>query len=125
MTTEQESARKWFSAESEDAEIWEGPFGSREEAVEQGHQNYGGAFWIDQGDPTTVDDAVQFLDLDELTESLEQNLVDNDLTGDDSIISWRDRPAAAAALEQWARDHMVVDPWYCMIGQAERIEAEP
>lgn len=119
---------RWFHAEDSSDASWSGPFETREACIQDGVDTYGTGFWINTG--TLVSNGIlDFLDIKNIIESLNQCAVDNDMAdpdGDDAVeLPDAQRAEAEAALVEWAAKFLRVNEWYSIDGKAERVEVEP
>ena len=110
---------KWFHAESDQDEEWQGPFATRElclaDALAQGE----GPWWVAQGMPT-IEDILDVLDVDWLVEEFNSRIADADIGGcdDDDRVElpeapWRDE--ANRALRAWAQQYLDIREWWQIV----------
>ena len=110
---------KWFHAESDQAEEWEGPFDSRDACVADALARCEGPWWIAQGAPTT-DAVLDVLDVDWLVEELNSRIATEEEIGgcdhEDRVepkASGRDE--ANRAFRAWAQQYLDIREWWQII----------
>lgn len=116
----------WFWATSREAEIWNGPESSREEAIEEAESNEeSGPIWVATGTETTIDNLCGLADPDEVeqfSERLREYGDDNGLLGEDSAVVVVDAKKAAAELSDWLRRNFKLEPrWFVVDGPKEKV----
>jgi hypothetical protein len=115
----------WGYGDSPNCENWCGAHDTREDAIGEGTDNYGGEpFYIQEG---RWIDAVDFFDVDQLLERAGEMLYDN--APEDAEFQWpRTQQVAVEALAKllkaWCAEHVRVSHWATR-GEPELIEPKP
>lgn len=100
----------WFSAGSEDAEEWDGPYTTREAA----------SLWINEHNPPRfiargkkpdAETLAQCIDLAEICERIDDALSEEWWSNDGPLIEINNRAAAEAAMVEWVRQHLSCAAW--------------
>lgn len=123
---------KWGHASSEEPDRWDGAFDTREEAIEDGRETYGGeTFWVQGGSSPLLTSLLP--DGEDMAEYVINALAEQaDGEAGESAADFPDvtREAKAdlaaklrAVVETWAAEHVKVEFWVA-VGTPERIEPE-
>jgi len=110
---------KWFHAESDQDEEWQGPFDSRDACVADALARCEGPWWIAQGAPTT-DAVLDVLDVEWLVEEFNSRIANADIGGCDDddrveIPKAAGRDEANRVLRAWAQQYLDIREWWQII----------
>ena len=111
---------KWFHAESDQAEEWEGPFDSRDACLADAlAQCEEGPWWIAQGMPTS-DAILDVLDVEWLVEEFNSRIANADIGGCDDddrveIPKAAGRDEANRVLRAWAQQYLDIREWWQIV----------
>lgn len=124
-----EATEGWFFSQHEDSESWDGPYDTKDDAIQEARdQGYlkeeGDTIWVDIARLTTVEDLVSVYDDERMLNEFNEYLLDNDLCGEDNLVSIENKDEAFEVLAAWVRKYVKVSRYYVCQGQAECIAFE-